>query len=319
MERPAVDQAAAAEFLATRFGNGVGNVVAAPRQGAWSRAFFFRHDGRDLVIRFAEQAWNFEKDRMYAVHSSPDLPIPRVLEIGEANGSAYAISERVYGDILEELDVDRMLRTLPSLFGALDAMRGIDLSSTTGFGPQLPDGNGECPTWRAYLLAVGDDQPTLVANPVRGWRAQLDRRPHVARTFDRTLDELASLVEACPEIRHLLHSDLLYGNVLVAGDRVSGVFDWGCALYGDFLYDLAWLTFWAPFYPGLDAAGVGRAARRHYDEIGLAVPNLAARLRCYEVHIGLAHLAYHSFTQEWDHLEWTERRTLEVLTAEPLS
>jgi hygromycin-B 4-O-kinase len=319
VERPAVDQAAAAEFLDTRFGGGVSAVVAAPRQGAWSRAYFFRHDHGDYVVRFAQRPDNFEKDRRYAVHSSPDLPIPQVLEIGEANGSAYAISERVYGDILEELDVDRMLRTLPSLFGALDAMRGIDLSSTTGFGPQLPDGNGEFTTWREYLLAVGDDQPTLAANPVRGWRAQLDGRPHVARTFDRTLDELASLVGECPEIRHLLHSDLLYGNVLVAGDRVSGVFDWGCALYGDFLYDLAWLTFWAPWHSGLDAAGVGRAALRHYDEIGLPVPNLAARLRCYEVHIGLAHLAYHSFTQEWDHLGWTERRTLEVLTAEPLS
>lgn len=315
MERPAVDRAEAVALLTARFGDGVSDVVAAPRQGAWSRAYFFRHDGADYVVRFAEQSWNFEKDRMYAVHSSAELPIPQVLEIGEANGSAYAISERVYGDILEELDADRMRRTLPSLFRALDAMRAIDLSSTTGFGPQLADGNGECTTWREYLLAVGDDQPTLAANPVRGWRAQLDTRPQVARTFDRTLDELASMVGACPEIRHLLHSDLIYGNVLVAGDRVSGVFDWGCALYGDFLYDVAWLTFWAPWYPGLSALDLRAEALAHYADIGVEVEKFDARLRCYEVHNGLAHLAYHSFTQEWDHLEWTERRTLEVLAA----
>jgi hygromycin-B 4-O-kinase len=320
VERPAVDHAAAAAYLSTRFGDDVSDVVAAPRQGAWSRAYFFRHDGADLVIRFAENAWNFEQDRRYAVHSSPDLPIPHVLEIGvveigEAAGSAYAISERVFGDILEELDVDRMRRTLPSLFGALDAVRRIDLSATTGFGPPVADGNGECATWREHLLTVGDDQPTLAANPVRGWRAQLDTRPHAARTFDRTLDELASLADACPEIRHLLHSDLLYGNVLVEGDRVSGVFDWGCALYGDFLYDLAWLTFWAPWHPGLAALDLRAEALAHYADIRLVVDDFDARLRCYEVHIGLAHLAYHSFTQEWDHLDWTERRTLEVLTA----
>ncbi len=186
MERPAVDHAAAAAFLNTRFADGVSDVVVAPRQGAWSRAYFFRRDGADLVIRFAENAWNFEQDRRYAVHSSPDLPIPQVLEIGEANGAAYAISERVFGDILEELDADRMHRTLPSLFGALDALRAIDLSATTGFGPPLPDGNGEHATWRGFLLAVGDDRPTHAANPVHGWRAQLDSRPHVARTFDRT-------------------------------------------------------------------------------------------------------------------------------------
>jgi len=34
--------------------------------------------------------------------------------------------------------------------------------------------------------------------------------------FDRTLDELASLGRRVPGDRHLLHSDLLYGNVLVA-------------------------------------------------------------------------------------------------------
>ena len=183
----------------------------------------------------------------------------------------------MFGDILEELDADRMRRTLPSLFGALDAMRAIDLSATTGFGPPLPDGNGEYATWREFLLAVGDDQPTLAANPVRGWRAQLDSRPHVARTFDRSLDELASLADACPEIRHLLHSDLLYGNVLVEGDRVSGVFDWGCALYGDFLYDLAWLTFWAPWYPGLDALDLRAEALAHYADIGLVVDETSTR------------------------------------------
>ena len=155
MERPAVDHAAAAAFLNTRFADGVSDVVLAPRQGAWSRAYFFRHDGRDLVIRFAENASNFEQDRRFAVHSSPDLPIPQVLEIGEADGAAYAITERVYGDILEELDADRMRRTLPSLFGALDAMRAIDLSATTGFGPPLPDGNGEYATWREFLLCGG--------------------------------------------------------------------------------------------------------------------------------------------------------------------
>ena len=51
--------------------------------------------------------------------------------------------------------------------------------------------------------------------------------------------------------RHLIHSDLLNYNVLVADGRISAVIDWGCAMYGDFLYDLAWFEFWAPWYAGL--------------------------------------------------------------------
>ena len=254
---------------------------------------------------------------MYAVHSSPDLPIPQVLEIGEANGSAFAISERVYGDILEELDADRMRRTLPSLFGVLDAMRGIDLSSTTGFGPQLPDGNGECATWRDYLLAVGNDQPdprrqpgARMARPTRlstrTWRARSTARSTSSPRWSGRARR--SAISSTPTCCTATSSS--------TGDRVSGVFDWGCALYGDFLYDLAWLTFWAPWYPGLGALDLRAEALAHYDDIGMEVENFDARLRCYEVHIGLAHLAYHAFTQEWDHLEWTERRTLEVLTAD---
>jgi len=30
--------------------------------------------------------------------------------------------------------------------------------------------------------------------------------------------------------------------LLVDGGRISTVVDWQCAMYGDFLYDLAWLA-----------------------------------------------------------------------------
>jgi hygromycin-B 4-O-kinase len=70
--------------------------------------------------------------------------------------------------------------------------------------------------------------------------------PERARPFDAAVARLKDMVASCPEERHLIHSDLLHYNVLVAGDQISAVFDWGCALYGDLLYDVAWLTFWAP-------------------------------------------------------------------------
>ena len=68
------------------------------------------------------------------------------------------------------------------------------------------------------------------------------------RVFDAGYARLLGLVDARPEARHLVHSDLLNFNVLAEDDRVSAVFDWGAALYGDFLWDVAWLTFWQPWY-----------------------------------------------------------------------
>jgi hypothetical protein len=62
-------------------------------------------------------------------------------------------------------------------------------------------------------------------------------------------------VEACPERRDLVHGDLLYGNVLVSLDarRVEAVLSWKCSVRGDFLFDAAWCSFWAPFHPGVAA------------------------------------------------------------------
>ena len=318
--RPAVDVGAAADFLRERFGPALSDVVAAPRQGMWSRAYFFRDGERDLVIRFADTAWNFEKDRRFAAYASQDLPIPVVLEIGDAfDDLYYAVTTRAHGMFLEELDHDTMERALPAVFGALDAMRAVDLSDSAGFGSHLPNFDGERPTWREFLLAVNDDDPALTANPVRGWRGALESRPDAARTFDDAYAALVAWVDRCPDVRHLVHNDLLHGNVLVDQRRVSAIFDWQCAVYGDFLYDVAVLTFWGPWFPVLDAANVRTAIRRHYDEIGLVVPDLDVRLRCYEVHIGLCHLGYHAWMRDWDELDAVARRTREVLAAEPLS
>ncbi len=116
--------------------------------------------------------------------------------------------------------------------------------------------------------------------------------------------------------RHLIHSDLLNYNVLVADGRISAVIDWGCAMYGDFLYDLAWFEFWAPWYAAWRGIDFRREAARHYASIGLDVPRFEERLTGCQIHIGLAAQAYNAFKERWDALEETARRTLEVANAD---
>ena len=108
----------------------------------------------------------------------------------------------------------------------------------------------------------------------------------------------------------MIHSDLIHRNVLVHDDRITAVLDWGCAMYGDFLYDLAWLTFWSPWHPELRDIDLRSRALAHYDAIGLAVPDFERRMRCCELHIGLAAQAYNAFTGRWDELVSSGRRTL---------
>jgi hypothetical protein len=79
--------------------------------------------GRDYVIRVGVHQEDFAKDRLAARYTCPALPIPRVVELGEAFGGYYAIAERVYGGYLDDVDEAQMRALLPALFAALDTAR----------------------------------------------------------------------------------------------------------------------------------------------------------------------------------------------------
>jgi len=307
-----VDRDGAARFLAERYGPSAGN-VAELGAGDWSRAFSFRLDNRDLVVRFGRHPDDFAKDRQAMAFARPELPVPAVLDIGETlPGVFYAISQRHFGVFLEDLDERGWHRLLPALLRALDALRdvpppgsGVDWASEQGVS-SAPS------SWPQWLVASLEDRP---GERVSGWRATLKETPDIEDVFVLGERALRALLGACPDIRHVLHRDLLNRNVLVAQDasRLEAVLDWGCSLAGDFLYEVAWMTFWAPWHPALKAVYFGRVIEDHYTATGLRVENFDQRLACYELHIGLEHLAYCAFTRREDDLHAVARRTVQVL------
>ncbi len=303
-----VDLARVESFLADHYDDAVSD-VAPLGFGEWSRAFAFRRAGQDYVVRFGAYVEDFAKDRLAARWAGPTLPIPRIIELGEAFGGYYAVAERVFGGYIDDVDEGEMRALLPALFAALDAMRLADLSGTTGYGGWGADGNAPFTTWRDVLLDVGEDRPT---DRVSGWREGLAASSVGSAPFDTAYARLQALAADLPETRHLVHSDLLHWNVLVQGDRITGVLDWGCGLYGDFLYDLAWLIFWQPWFPAWRGIDFQAAALRHYAAIGLDVPAFAARLRCCQIHIGLGGQAYRAYVGRWDDLPETAQRTLDL-------
>jgi hygromycin-B 4-O-kinase len=274
--------------------------------GLWSVAFAYREDGRDLVVRFHERRDDLEKDRLAGRWAGPDLRTPRIIEIGEMPRGPYAISERVHGRPLDDLDEPGMRAALPSLLTTLDALREADLSGTSGYGLWHGDGRATYATWRGSLEELAERRQEQ--------RELLVRARIGAGEFDVGLGRMRELLPFCPEERQLVHNDLLYHNVLL-DDRGVVLLDWGASIFGDFLYDIARLTFWWPWYakwPGID---IRREVERHYARIGLTVPAFAERLRCYELHIGVDHIHFQAFQQRWDDVAWTARHTVAVANA----
>ena len=144
----------------------------------------------------------------------------------------------------------------PSVLRVLDGIRLSDTSASKGFGPWDPAGNGRYSSWAGYLLDIENEAPVTHR---AGWRDNLERSEIATLAFQAGLQNLKALAGRVPDLRHLVHSDLLNRNAFVSDGRVTALIDWHCAMYGDFLYDLAWLTFWASWHPGVKAADFVRA------------------------------------------------------------
>lgn len=305
----AVDVTAASAFLRARYGGGITEVTAAG-SGEWSVAYAFRFGGKDLIARFGSEADDFGKDAFCARFATGSLPIPKVLAIHEALGGYCAISERVIGTYLDDLDAVEFRRALPSLFRAFDAAREAELSSTTGFGMFDATGNAPHATWREALLA-----PPPVSGRMPEWRARLSTSAAGMAAFDRALARLGELVTFCPEERHLLHGDTINRNVFVGDARVTGVIDWGCALYGDFLYEVAYMSYWWPWYQQWREIDLIDEARRHYAGQVVDIAHFEERVAAYQIRTGLDGIVYTAWLGRASQLEWNVHRTLEIVDA----
>ncbi len=296
-----------AAFLNAHFDGGV-RALAPIGKGDWSQAFSFEHNGNAFVARFGEYGEDYRKDQYASRFAHSDLPIPCVREIGQALDRHFCISERAYGLMLESRDADAMSGIIPAVLRLFDALRTADVSASSGFGGWNADGQAGAFSWKENLLAVDQE-----GDRVHGWHAAMAESPTGTDPYNEALDYLKAHLPLCPEIRHLLHTDLLHFNVLVSEDRINAVVDWGNAQYGDFLYELANFSFYAPWYPAMEKIDWAMEARRHFEHNGVDVANFEARLRCYETHIALDNMAYNAFTRNWKELADTAARVLQCI------
>jgi hygromycin-B 4-O-kinase len=299
-----------AQFLQEKYGSGIGDVTQIG-EGGWSLAFSFVHDGARKVIRWSDVADNFERDAVAARFTSDSLPVPPITEIGQGMHTFFAISPFVSGTYLEALSTAELEKTLPSLLKMFRALRAIDLSGTTGFGFWNKDGKGSHDSWKAFLL---DDKNESQGSLIQGWRANLVASFMGMDAYNELWRNFVPFVERCPEERSLVHSDLLNRNVLTSSGSITAVLDWGSSFYGDSLYDVAWFSFYEPWYPYFQDVRVSQRLLEDFKaDPHSNTANVDARLMCYKLDIGMGSIAYNAFKKDWKNAEEAASYTLKLL------
>lgn len=284
--------------------------IALLGKGGHSHAYSFETKSKQLVIRFSKHSEDFEKDMFANRFTSESIPIPRLIKIGAAFDGHFAISQKREGEMLDELKTAQVESVIPSIFKLLDALRTADISGTSGYGGFDASGNGGCSSWSKHLLESLEDSPEKRNG---GWYKILQNSKYGTKVFDEGLAAFKKLSNELPNVRHLIHYDLLNRNVMVKNNEISSVFDWGCGRYGDFLFELACFTFWAPLIEGYKDFDWKLLAQRHYLDIGLEVPDLENRLLTYELFIGLEHLGYNASIGNWENYAQTQNQVTKIL------
>lgn len=269
--------------------------------GEMSQAFSFYAENIDFIIRVFRQDYAFKKDRYAYEHfKNADIPIPKIISIGEFDQSLfYAISEKSVGTSLQNTDRETLIRLIPDFIKIHDAMRTTQIKET-GYGWWDENGDAKYKSWKESLLAkkdhVEDDLRKTKTDP-----------SHERQTIEDVYREMVGYLKFVPEIRHLIHADLGWSNVVYDGKRITGVFDFANSMYGDFLYDVAWLDFWDP------EIGYTEEFKRHFIEIKVDISNFNERIKCYQLHMGLGILGFFLFSEQKDKYESAKSKLLKLI------
>ncbi len=311
-QKPSIALQDTLQFLQEKFNNAVTELTLLSG-GDWSQAYSFMYQDKKYVLRWCHSSETFEKDTFASAFSNEAMPIPKVIDTGKQFDTYFAITEFAHGKFIDKLNAAEVQNLLPALLNLFDALRNVDLSGTTGYGGWDKNGMGSQKSWKDHLLGVNgsDDNPERFTY---GWYAKLANSPLGTGVFDDLFSQFERLVGKCPEVRQIIHSDLLNYNLVTLDNHISGVLDWQCSLYGDALYDVAWFTFYEPWYPEFGAMQLSQKLLAHFETSG-DTTHLKERLVCYQLHIALDSIIYNSAKQNWKNAQDAADHGLKVVSA----
>ncbi len=282
-----IDRNLVQSFVEQNFNNAASNFQFIAG-GESSQAFSFEVADESFVFRVSVSDKEVYKKDMYAnkYFSLNGIPVPEVLEIGEmGNGYNFAISKKLPGETLNRLPAGEIAAVTPELVGILDSIHATDVSNTKDYGQWDSEGMGKQNSWKETLLEVdqyvqsSSDTPSL-----------FDTSFVEKDVWNKIYKRFTELINYCPENRYLVHADYGGDNILVKDKKITGVLDWGVSMYGDFLYDIAWLDFWSR-----DAGYIEYYKTTHTTA---EMPYFDERILCYQLYIILNSMSFFAYSNQ---------------------
>ncbi len=276
--------------------------------GQIAQTYSFIVEEQDYIIRFNKDNMgaNFPKEAFIAARiASPRVPIPSIVRVGRFEGLHYSITAKAPGQILDQLPPAEYARLLPEMIRTLDAIHHVDVRDwPPRYGVFDNNGVGLSATWRAYLSSVREEEEDW--NFFGKWHTMFDNKFLERDVFDSIYGEMTKLLDYCPEERYLVHGGYGFSNVVAREGKIAAILDWIGAMYGDFVYDIAWLNFWSP------EVNFGELFRQFYHRQGVSVPAYNERLRCYHCYISLDALRFFAKSNQPTAYQWARKRIFDL-------
>ncbi|MEO5646681.1 MAG: phosphotransferase [Candidatus Paceibacterota bacterium] len=293
-----MEQESAVSFLEMFYNEPVFNVETIAG-GEGSQAFGYESNGEPLILRVNRHSdEGFKKDE-YAFKNfeSAEILIPEIREVGHTeDGQYFAISEKAEGIMFKNVTDEEFDVALPSLFETLNAIHAINISDKEGYGKWNSEGVADKESWKEVMLSV--DMYAIYMFESTFLEKDL---------WDKVYGRLTELLSYCPDEKHLVHGDYTFDNLITKNGKITGVLDWADSMYGDPLYDIACISFWAKDFD------YEKAYLKFSESMGKKIENFDERILCYKLYIGLSTLSFYAYSNQKDKYEHSKNKLLNLI------
>ncbi len=272
--------------------------------GEVSQAFSFNSKDKNLVIRVTTKEHNsFSKDQYaHDNFSEYGVPIPKIIEIGTFDNYFFAISEQATGKVLDEFSGEEISKLMPEIVKALGSIHSVDVSDKEGFGDWNSEGVGKDKSWKDVLSGY-------LRREDERWNKRYGDTFFEKALFDQARAKLQEIIGTLSNFHYLVHADYGFDNIISDGKEITGVIDWEHSKYGDFLYDGAWLEFWAP------KVGYAKIFRNYYEKNNKNIDNWDNRLLSCIYYFGVGALGFFASSVQKKKYDWARERLVHFINS----